>query len=206
MTDNVLALCKILSWLFNSERNLILMKPGRPQPIWAPATSLSSSPTLPLYPSVPSSGCFLYLEHSQACFLRAFEMTIPPGTRMAHCLTSFEPLLQCQLISEADLRILHKIAPFPSTTSFYPPYCFIFSKLLSPSDIYSFYTFSPSSSIESQLHKSWNFILFTSIAHYLVKRSTDTCWKLEWIKISLPPRSSGIHPRFTRLVLHSKIN
>lgn len=32
----------------------------------------------------------------------------PSGTRMTHCLIPSEPLLQCQLISEVNLQILHK--------------------------------------------------------------------------------------------------
>ena len=41
------------------------MKAGRPCPIWVPATSLSSSPTHPLYQSVSFSECLLWLEHAK---------------------------------------------------------------------------------------------------------------------------------------------
>lgn len=65
---------------------------------------------------------------------------LPPDIHMAPCLTSCKPLLPCQLISEDISSILHKIAPFLSTIVILSP-LFIFPKLLSPSDIYSFYLF-----------------------------------------------------------------
>lgn len=113
------------SYSTHSERNV------NPHEGWlAPAdrasvVSLSSS--LPLYTSVPSSGCFLYLEPTKHAssgplkWLHPLPVYFSPDTLEAHCLFIFsflfffEPLLQCQLTNEDFLNILHKIVPFLST-------------------------------------------------------------------------------------------
>lgn len=174
----------------HSERNLNLHKGWRPLLIWA-SVALVFIPHTPPPPSLHSIlRKLLVFRTCQGCSLRTFAMAVPsayknlaPEVPMAHCLTSFQPLLQCQLISEA-LSILHIFAPFLSTTVILSPYLF------SPSSYhhltYSFYIFLLSSSIENKLPKSWNFILFIAIAQHLVnsRSSIETCWKKWMNKVS----------------------
>lgn len=132
------------------------MEAGWPQLTWASVASLSSS--LPLSTSVPSSGCFLYLEPAKRASsgplkrLHPLPVYFSPDALEAHRLFFFFFFLS--LCSNVSLRMrtswtsYTKLHPSFPPLSFYPPYYFIFSKRLSPSDIYSFYTFSLSSSIE----------------------------------------------------------
>lgn len=136
------ALCKALPWLFNSKRNLNLYE-GWKAPADRSLSGLcphhSHSPTIPLFH--PQGASCIY--NMPRVLPQGLEIAVSSASRYSYgpCLTSCEPLLQCQLISEDLSSIPHKIAPFLSTLSFYPPYSFS-PKLLSPSDIYFYLFFS----------------------------------------------------------------